>query len=109
MDKTKTKLTQNEIDCIKKYKDKLIELGIPIENMLVFGSKVKGAANKWSDIDVCVISPIFGIDTHSERVLLMNIRDTINNNIEPHPMNLEDFNNKFNSLANEIRKTGISI
>lgn len=109
MDKKQPELKKADLNIAKRFKEKLLNLGIPVDDVIVFGSKVKGESNKWSDLDICIISPIFGIDSHSERVLLMNIKRGIDDNIEPHPMNLEDFNSKFNPLANEIRKTGISI
>lgn len=93
----------------RRYKDKLIEIGIPIDKVVVFGSMVKETQNKWSDLDICVVSPIFDVDRIAERVLLMKIGGMVDNTIEPHPMTLEDFNCRFNPLANEIRKYGVEV
>jgi len=102
-------LDQKKIEIVKRYKDELIELGIPVNNLIVFGSHVKGTQNKWSDLDVCVVSPIFGVDRLSERVLLTRISRNISDNIEPHPMCQKDLDDKFSPLSNEIRSYGVKI
>lgn len=102
-------LDQKKIDIAKKYKNELIELGIPVKNVFVFGSHVKGTQNKWSDLDVCVVSPIFGVDRLSERVLLTRISRNVSNLIEPHPMDQKDLDDRFNPLSNEIRSYGVKI
>lgn len=94
---------------INRYKTKLIRAGIPVEQVILFGSQVQGKAHKWSDIDTCVISPLFGHDRQAERLKLMKLTDKETERIEPHPYSPQDFANRFDPLANEIRKTGISI
>lgn len=102
-------LDQKKIEIVKRYKNELIELGIPVSKVIIFGSHVKGTQNKWSDLDVCVVSPIFGADRLSERVLLTKISRNISDSIEPHPMDQNDLGDKFNPLSNEIRDYGIEV
>ena len=45
---------------IRDYLTVLQEDGLPIERVFLFGSYATGHHRKWSDIDVCVISPRFG-------------------------------------------------
>ncbi len=98
-----------DLELARKYKEALVELGLPVNMVYVFGSRVTGTANKWSDLDVCVVSPLFSSDRQSDRSFLLNISRKVSEEIEPHPMTKEDLNNKFNPLANEIRKHGIPI
>lgn len=80
-----------------------------MDKIIVFGSRVKGNPHKWSDLDVCVVSPLFDVDRIAERVFLMDIGDMVSNEIEPHPMTLESLNDKYDRLANEIKKYGVEV
>jgi len=75
----------------------------------VFGSIIKGKTHKDSDIDTCIISPVFGKDRQRERVLLMNLREGISDLIEPHPYSEKDFQNSYDSLSSQIKQTGLKI
>jgi predicted nucleotidyltransferase len=44
---------------IQRYVAVLEAQGIPVERVLLFGSYAAGHADKWSDIDIAVISPKF--------------------------------------------------
>lgn len=99
----------SKINVVKEFKDELISSGINIDKIIIFGSQAKGTANKWSDLDVCVVSPSFGHDRLSERVMLAKIGHKVSDDIEPHPMNLSELNDKFNPLANEIRNYGVEV
>ena len=82
--------------------------GIPISEVYVFGSYAKGTNRKWSDIDVCIISPRF---TNSFDALqeLWSVRGGDFIPIEPIGMTPEDLSDRYSSLATEIRKYGIKI
>ena len=73
----------------------------------IFGSYSKGTAKPWSDIDLCVVSKQFGQNRHTERVWLMKLRDMQTLDIEPHPYHPKDLADKWDPLAQEIRKYGI--
>lgn len=94
---------------VQKYLQKVEKAGIPVIKVYIFGSQVKGKARQGSDIDLCIISPRFGKDRQKERVMLMNLSDETTDIIEPHPYSPSDFNNYFDSLSSEIRKTGLTI
>lgn len=94
---------------VQKYQKILRQAHIPVEKVIIFGSQTKGTAKPWSDIDVCVVSSIFGKDRHDERVRLMHLTSPINLNIEPHPYNPADLMDKWDPLAAEIRKYGLTI
>lgn len=75
----------------------------------LFGSYAKNQADENSDIDVCVVSPVLGKDLIDEMVLLDKIGDEVDGRIEPHPMSVADFEEKYNLLAHEIKTHGIQI
>lgn len=88
------------------YRRELIRAGIPLQALIVFGSQSKGLTHLESDIDVAVVSPIFGKDYHQEMVDLLNLRDG-NSIIEPHPLNPEDLATTTDPLIEEIKTSGI--
>lgn len=105
----KTILNDTPNRLIKKYRKVLIKAGIPVKQMILFGSYAKGVAKPWSDVDVCVVSPMFGKNYFEEMVKLAKLTDTIDTMIEPHPYNSKDLADKWDPLAHEIRTTGIAI
>ncbi len=106
--KTVDELNPEIIKLAKNYLAVVEASGIPVEQALIFGSQAKGTARPDSDIDLAIISPIFGKDTFEERLRLMRLRQK-NYEIEPHPLHPNDLNDKWSTFASEIRKYGISI
>lgn len=94
---------------IRDYRTYLENNGIPVSQVVLFGSQVKGTTHKGSDIDVCIVSPIFGHDHHNERVMLMNHGLNVSTLIEPHPYSPGELEDPYDPLANEIRQTGVVI
>lgn len=97
------------IELIKLYVQKLNNDGVPVDAAFIFGSTSRGTRNKWSDIDTCIVSKKFGDDRLSNRVLLMKEASSISDLIEPHPMSPEDFEDKYNPLASEVKKWGVRV
>ncbi|MBI2008463.1 nucleotidyltransferase domain-containing protein [Candidatus Amesbacteria bacterium] len=87
----------------------LASQSLPIQKAFIFGSYAKNVADESSDIDVCVVSPALGKDIIDETVFLGQIAGQIDLRIEPHPMSPEDFAEKYNPLAHEIRTHGIPL
>lgn len=100
---------QKVTSIVQKYLRKIEKAGIPVTQAYIFGSQIKGKARYGSDIDLCIISPLFGKDRQKERVMLMNLSDETTDVIEPHPYSPSDFQKPFDSLSYEIRKTGLII
>lgn len=92
-----------------KYAKNVAESGIKIKALYLFGSRVKGTSWRDSDLDVCVVSDDFGDDMVENRVRLMRLVDYKGILIEPHPMKVEDFEDKYNPLAVEVKRTGIRV
>ena len=87
---------------------KLDESGITPEKVYIFGSCAKGCADRFSDIDIAVISSDFSDNRFEERVRLMKISCDIDSRIEPVPFNLNTFIEE-DPLVWEIMKTGTLI
>ncbi len=103
---TKSILNDTPINLIRKYKKQLKKEGIPVTKMILFGSYAKGEAKPWSDVDVCVVSDIFGKDRFDEMVWLKKLTISIDSMIEPHPYHPKDLEDPFDPLAYEIKRTG---
>jgi len=93
----------------KSYLQKLKTQGIEITNAYLYGSYAKGTAKPYSDIDICVISANFGKDYWEEERKLRNASLKVDPRIEPVVFNPQDFDNKYDTLATEIRKYGIPL
>lgn len=94
---------------VGQYVKKIQASGIPVEQAIVFGSQTKGTAHKWSDIDTCIVSPLFGHNRHTERLKLMFLTDRNTDMIEPHPYHPNDLADKSDPLAVEILKHGMRV
>ena len=82
----------------KKYK---------LDGAYLYGSFAKGTFNKWSDIDIAIISQDFSDNPFEDRLLLMRIASTIDDRIEPRPVKKGLFNRN-DPLVDEIKKTVFS-
>lgn len=102
----KSILSDTPVNLIKKYKKVLENAGIPVTKMIIFGSYAKGRAKPWSDVDVCVVSSVFGKDSHEELVRLMRLTSKVDDMIEPHPYHPKDLNDPYDALAHEINTYG---
>lgn len=83
----------------KKYK---------LDGAYLYGSFAKGTFNKWSDIDIAIISQDFSDNPFEDRLLLMRIASTIDDRIEPRPFKKGLFNLN-DPLVDEIQKNGIQL
>ena len=97
------------IKIAKDYISHVKKSGIPVTAAYLFGSFAKGKAGKYSDIDICVISPVFGKDYFDEAVKLSHLTHKIDDRIEPVPYRPEDLNDHYSTLAHEIRTYGKQI
>ena len=76
---------------VRLYLEKLRETGMQISEAYIFGSYAKGKADKWSDIDIAVVSPQIGSDRFEERVRLTELAMSVDDRIEPLPFNKDTF------------------
>lgn len=92
---------------LRQFRQVLIEEGVEVDRMLLFGSHARGNSHEWSDIDVAVVSPDFGQNYFDERVQLIKLAQRASSSIEPHPLYPRDLKDRWSTLAAEIRRYGI--
>lgn len=102
------KLKPEIINEVKTYLVAVRAAGIPVEKAYVFGSQAKGTTHYGSDIDVAIVSSIFGRDIFDERLKLMNLVPN-SSFIEPHPLHPNDLNKKWDTFVNEVKTYGIPV
>jgi predicted nucleotidyltransferase len=94
---------------VKSYVQDIINSGVPIEKVYLFGSFAKGNYDDNSDIDVALISEVFSGFSYEDRSLISNV--SINNeyiDIEAVTFSKETYLIS-NPFLNEIIETGIEI
>jgi predicted nucleotidyltransferase len=96
------------IQLAQQYVDVVRSKGIPLEAAYVFGSQIKGTADRWSDIDTCLVSSSF-TDRFDSRVKLMHLKHSVSELIEPHPFTPDDLQSKWMPLALEIKQHGVAL
>ena len=79
-----------------------------IQAAFVYGSQIRGAASRWSDIDLAIVSPDFPSDRFEARLRLMRLAALIDDRIEPNPYTPEDFDAN-DPLVGEIQRTGVRV
>lgn len=106
----KKRISKEIIKVVRGYAKRLSEEDkIPIDRVIIFGSYAKGNSHKWSDVDVCIISPKFKDFLEDLQFLLIKRRDEeVKFGLEPVGFSNKDFK-EGNSLIKEIKKTGIEI
>lgn len=94
---------------IQDYLNYLVDSGISIKKAFVFGSYANGRQNKWSDIDICIISPDFRNSSRLLEYLWAKKRkkDT-RAKISPVGFHPKEFINE-DPLVWEIKKKGIEV
>jgi predicted nucleotidyltransferase len=96
-----TRIVQNYIERLSK------EEKIPIKKVIIFGSHAKGKTHKWSDIDICVLSPDFQDSLRAMELLLVKRRrEEVIAGLEPVGFTEKDFKDG-SSFIEEIKKTGV--
>ncbi|KKM09869.1 hypothetical protein SY88_16955 [Clostridiales bacterium PH28_bin88] len=84
---------------------------IPVTRAILFGSVAKGMATADSDIDLAIISPVFGHNPLKDRQILYRIliRSGIPGIIEPFPLAEADLDPPRDFFVEQILKEGIPI
>lgn len=93
---------------VRAFLAKLDHAGIHVHKAYIFGSWAKGTTDKWSDVDVAVVSPQIGGDRFEERLRLTKLAVAIDDRIEPLPFSVEDFSEN-DPLVKAIVQDGVAI
>ena len=93
---------------VRLYLEKLRKNGITICEAYIFGSYVKGKPDRWSDIDIAIVSPQIGEDRFEERVKLTQLAISVDDRLEPLPFNPETFLDE-DPLVKKIKNEGLAV
>jgi len=92
-----------------QFKQALQVAGVPFVSVIVFGSAARNSMQEQSDIDVAVVGRPYKGNRMDEQYALSYIRRGISYKIQPiwfYPEHLED---RYSTLAQEIKKDGIVV
>lgn len=90
------------------FLEKLRNKGIIISKAYIFGSYANGKADKWSDIDIAVVSPNISEDRFEERVKLAKLAISVDDRLEPLPFNDETFSDD-DPFVQKIKNEGLVV
>lgn len=94
---------------LRQYIEVMRESGLKVKEVYFFGSRAKGEEKKDSDLDVCVVSDDFSGDKVEDNKRLYKLARNVSTLIEPHAFSTEEFEDKYNFLAQEIKRSGIKL
>lgn len=90
---------------VRQYLSNLRKQGLPVTFGVVFGSQAKGNTDRWSDIDLLVISPRFDQQPiRSDINLLWRIAARTDSRIEPIPVGQQQYQHNDTSTIIEIAR-----
>jgi len=93
---------------VNEYINSLNRNNIPIQHAILFGSYVSGKYNKFSDIDIALVSDFFEGIRFLDRKKILKITLEINEDIEPMPFSPKQFTTD-NPFVREILETGVNV
>ena len=96
------------INKVKDYIDILNRNGFPIKRAVLFGSYANGNYNKWSDIDIALVSDNFEGIRFNDRKKIRQFKFEVSADIEPLPYTPNDFSTN-DPFVKKILKTGVRI
>ena len=97
------------MDIVERYIKVILE-NYKVKAIILFGSYAKGTNQKDSDIDIAIITDdIKCKDVFEEQLNLKKLRRDIDYRIEPHLIEVEDYDNIATPFVQEVIETGIKI
>lgn len=75
----------------------------------MFGSIAKGTSHAESDIDIAVVCAPFAAFRHAEHVAVSKYRWDIDLRIEAFCLHPEDLENRYSTIAQEVKQYGIDV
>ncbi len=93
---------------IDEFLRELSKNDIKIEQAVLFGSYANGDFNKWSDIDLAIVSKAFHGERFDDRAIIRRIKLKVSSDLEPIPYIPTDFTVD-NPFVKKILETGIKV
>ena len=104
-------LTQRTvISKIKKLTAEIMQSGLPLKRVVLYGSYSRNEQHEWSDIDVAFVADEFiNIGFEDVKLFVKQLIKYPNLNIQPRTYNTRDFTPERDPFVEEILRTGIEI
>jgi len=102
------KITPEVRDLVNQYLEKLSDNNIHVEKALVFGSRARGGADNWSDIDIALVSRDFEGIRYKDKDKIRRITLSVSPMLSPLPFRAEDFS-KNDPFVKHIVETGAEV
>lgn len=97
------------MEIVNKYVKVVLE-NYKVKAIILFGSYAKGTNHKDSDIDIAIITDDLKCnDVFDEQLNLKKLRRNIDYRIEPHLIEVADYDNVETPFVEEIINTGIKV
>lgn len=97
------------MDIVNKYVE-VILAHYEVKAIILFGSYAKGTNNEDSDIDIAIITDDLKCnDVFDEQLNLKKLRRNIDYRIEPHLIEVADYDNVETPFVQEVIDTGIKV
>lgn len=100
--------TNTALSIAKRFSNE-VKKKYPVDKIYLFGSYAKNNAHDGSDIDLCVVSPMFKDYSTDQETELIKIAMKIDSRISPVLSNPTDIQDRWSQLAHEITTYGIQI
>jgi predicted nucleotidyltransferase len=103
-------VSREVIEILRRFSGALEKDGITPHRLVLYGSAARGEATVESDIDIGVISELFGHDRLEEGVRLRVLAHAVDLRLEPIPLSEDAWEKDlWVPLIWEIRRTGIPL
>ena len=102
------KIDAEVMDKVRLFLAKLRDQGFFVSQAYLFGSCVRGNVDRWSDIDVAIVSPQIGHDRFEERVRLTELAVSVDDRLEPLPYRPEAFHDG-DPFVRKIKREGLAV
>lgn len=93
----------------RRLKERLAKEGIPVVDVYLFGSLVKGKTHRWSDVDIAIVHQSFDSARTKERHRVRSLREDYDVPMDIICLHPEDMEDQFLGIAQEVKKYGIAV
>ncbi len=98
------------VGIVQRYVSLLRQHGVNVQKAVLFGSRARGDAAQYSDIDVLILSPDFGTDRVSEGQMLFKMARHVDARIEPVPVHPSEYGESPDSpLLHFAQREGLEV
>ena len=105
----KRNIDKEIMDIIERYIKVILE-NYKVKAIILFGSYAKGTNHEDSDIDIAIITDdIKCEDVFEEQLNLKKLRRNIDYRIEPHLIEVDDYDKISTPFVQEVIDTGIKV